>query len=414
MKWTDASSPNTSSGKTTTHSIFPTEQTDVHLWFTLVSLVWGSVNPEGAYLRTRHSQLYVEELRRYKGFTRWHHFLVVKVRDGEGGYRYFRIERTFKDPNVYCLCGTSKWFPFPVIVQNHNCHDTASASGTPSLPCVVRPIVCDIVTPVKSLRPSWSAILIERTRFQNLTIKPTVLDIILLAHCTDVHKEGHHRFERQSFWSSIIVATALLKEFPGDMSLIHSDLLEDQEEIDSDADNPPLAHTPEKPSGHWHTFKIQDVLSKQVDPVHAAYVKLRAEAHAEIAESIRILSDAEAREARIKALQEATEDSNARTKALTVQAAQDRAAAAKAKAAAEIDRAAVEEMEATFKAMQEALARSNALWEGIKERRAEVQTAAAEAHTEEAEMARKMRDLEMEIVRFRQLQTRLKEIMASG
>ncbi|KAG5637089.1 hypothetical protein DXG03_004553 [Asterophora parasitica] len=173
------------------------------------------------------------------------------------------------------------------------------------------------------------------------------------------------------------------------MSLIHSDLLEDQEEIDSDDDNPPLAHTPEKPSGHWRTFKTQDVLSKQADPVHAAYVKLRAEAHAEIAEFITFFSEVEEREARIKALQEATEDSNARTKAL---------------------QEATEEREARTKALRDATE------EGLTETaqlRAEADKATAEVQRVVAETESQMRDFKMQIERFRQSEAHIEKILAS-
>ncbi|KAG5641040.1 hypothetical protein DXG03_006305 [Asterophora parasitica] len=203
-----ASSLKTTSDETATHPIFPTEQTDVRTWFELVTNLWGNhLKPEGALFRRRHSELVVEEVHRYKEKScSEHEFLVLKVRDWNGGYLYFQIERTFVNPRVVKAAHDQRSRSTPTLPKStpsttslSRFSEVASAASTTSLSSIAPPPAKDIVTPVETLTPTpkKNYILIERTHFQDLAKKPTLLDILLISYLTHKNSDRYRLFRRQ-------------------------------------------------------------------------------------------------------------------------------------------------------------------------------------------------------------------------
>ncbi|KAG5640461.1 hypothetical protein DXG03_008580, partial [Asterophora parasitica] len=277
------------SDETAQHPIFPTKETLVEAWYGFLANSWADVSPQGVLFRSRYSELCVEEVRRYKKVVgSQHEFIVFQVRDWNGGYLYFSIERSFNWPKDVKAAHSQGSRSTPTLSEARVStislsSNITSIASTTSLSSVVQPPAKDTVKPVEGLSatPAKEFVLIERTHFQNIPIKPTLLDILLISHLTHKNSDRYRLFLRQCFWFSIVITTVLRKEFPGVLETLVADDLEDAE-MDpnipmSPANSPYINLAPAKPSGYWRAFKIQDVLPKQAIPIHEEFRKLRSE-----------------------------------------------------------------------------------------------------------------------------------------
>ncbi|KAF5371515.1 hypothetical protein D9615_009614 [Tricholomella constricta] len=258
--------------------------------------------------------LIVEEIRRYKERNLpEHEFLVVRVKVGEGSYKFIQIERGYMKPKQLIRQRADR-----SVTSLRHYSELATATSASSSICLVNPPAADNACSVEgwpSEKSRSGAVLIQTVKFTQS--QPTLFDVIIVAHCAHKHSESYRVFQRQCYWYSVIIASVLQQQNPGATSeqIITDDEVAQEfyttsESAPDDADGDPRIPRPQTPSfvqrltgshrslpdtrswrssndstdtsylsselaGTWKGFRIQDRLPGQTQAILKSFLQER-------------------------------------------------------------------------------------------------------------------------------------------